>query len=494
MSSRLTRWLHAQFIRSHTWRDVDLDYWWQMPDDETRTRSPWLQLPVDLVTRATFSEWHEKVTESRIRDYDRLRPYLSRATFLILIALGLGILDPPWWCWAMLAPAALQVSLEILLHGYVHESRPEPRWGLVRRMRDIVDDHYRTKMLNVTGVLGIAACPLNLLAVSLSPPGDELDWVKAVALASAIFYLNSGLASAFLDPSNYTETSTMPPVMHWVRPVAPALSLAVVVAIVAVGVVYDRWAFAVVPLAYATATLTLLLGGTIRNHDRMIAAAAPVARKAVVEARKELGAVVHDDLNPAKTTAETVRQIPGVPYRDYVELASLEAYLTHFSTRIGLYAAPRMRINDLVEKIASPYGLSPADVTYDIRWDPDIRRENHTIAIKMTTALVLNAAQTLQETRNLNVPRSITVEGFSTGIGHDICYHLAVQDSLPIIDPAHWCAAGSTLGALRDWLEDTFGGTLTQERRRDGTKRIVASWRDRPPVRRYSDASIGEDG
>ena len=393
----------------------------------------------------------------------------------------------------MLTPALLQVALEVRLHGYVHESRNEPRWDVLRRMRDIVDDHYRTKMLNVTGILGALACPMNLVAVVLAPDGGGLGWIKVTAFGAAILYLNSGLASAFLDPSNYTETSTMPPVMHRVRPIAPVLSLGVVVVIVALGVAHDCWTPAMVPLAYVSAALTLLLGSNIRNHDRMIAAAATVAREAVVDARKELGAVVHDDLNPAKTAAETIRQIRGVPYRDYVELASLEAYLTHFSTRIDIYAAPQMLLSDLVEKIASPYGLSPDDITYDIRWGADIRRENHAIAVRMTTALVHNVVQTLQKTEYLDVPRSIVLEGFTTGAGHEVRYHLAVHDRLPLVDSGSWCAAGSTLGALRDWLNDTFNGDLTQEDLGDGAKRIVASWRDRPPVRGYRHTTRGRD-
>lgn len=481
----LTHWFRAQFLESHTWRDVDLEHWWQMPDDESRTASPWLQMPVDLVTRAPLSEWHEKVAVARVRRYDRLRPYLTRGLLLVLIVAALAVLRADWWCWLLLLPGALQVTLEIYLYRFIHETMDEPRWEVVRWMRDVADNHHRTKLLNVTGLLGVLACPLNVLAVAFSPPGGDLGWVKVLALAGAVFYVNSGLASSFLDPANYTETSTMPPVMHRIRPWAPLLSLCAVLAMTAISVQYARWTPETVPLAYATAALTLLLGSTIRNHDRVVAAAARVSREAVVAGRRELGRVVHDDLNGAKVAVETVRQIPEVPYRTAVELATLEAFLTHFSARVGIDAAPTLSLAELVEKIASPYGLGPSDIRCEITWLADIRRENHAIAVRMATALVHNAVQSLQKEENLDVSRTISVVGYTTGAGHTLRYHLGVGDNMPPVRPDRWCAVGTTLAALRTWLDDTFDGVLEQEVLDDGTKRIVASWYDRPPVRGY---------
>ncbi|OBG82647.1 hypothetical protein A5699_05710 [Mycobacterium sp. E802] len=488
----LSRWFRSQFVESHTWRDVDLEHWWQMPGDDSRTASPWLQLPVDLVTRATFSEWHEKVAVARVRHYDRLRPYATRGVLLVLIAGGLAVLRADWWCWLMLSPALLQVGLEMYLYRFVHETFDVPRLAVFRWMRDLADNHHRTKLLNATGILGALACPLNVLAVSMSPPGADLGWVKVVAFVAAIFYLNSGLSSVFLDPANYTETSTMPPVMHRIRPYAPLLSVSGVAGLAAVGIHFVRWTPETEPLAYTAALLTLLLGSTIRNNDRAVAAGAVVGREAVVAARRELGRVVHDDLNGAKVAVEMVRQIPEVPYRSSVELAALEAFLTHFSTRMGIDAAPALSLSDLVEKIASPYGVSPSDIRCDISWAADIRRENHAIAVRMTTALVHNAAQALQNEEYLAVPRSIWVVGHTTGSGHGLRYHLAVGDRLPPVTPERWCAPGTTLAALNEWLDDTFNGELTQELLVDGTKRIVASWYDRPPIRRYQGQIAGE--
>jgi hypothetical protein len=495
MVNTVTTWFKAQFVDKQTWRDEDLEHWWQMPDDRTRTVSPWLQLLVDLVTRATFSDWHEKIAEARVHHYDRLRPSVTRLLLLCAVIAGLCALGPAWWIWALLLPAAAQVILEIYLHQYIAVSAPEPRWQWVQRMRDMVRGHFQTMMLNVTGILGTLACPLNVLAVCMAPAGGAHGWVKVAALAASILYVNSGLASAFLDPPNYTENSVMPPVMHRLRPFAPLISYLVVTGLVALTVAPDRWEQAMIPIGYLCAALTLLLGSTLRNHDRMIGAAAIVGRTACEEARKELGGVVHDDLNSLKAAANSVRNIPGVAYSAAIELEALEAYLSHFSAQIDIFAAPRMELSHLVGKLIGPYGISPRGVGYDIDWDEkNIRLDNHRVSIKMATALVHNVGQALSRDGFENVPKKLTLQGFTTGEDRELRYHLAVRDHLPVIPEEQWCIEGGTLAALRAWLRDKYHGDLQQDDLGDGTKRIVASWLDRPPITGYGEPSLEAHG
>jgi hypothetical protein len=104
----------------------------------------------------------------------------------------------------------------------------------------------------------------------------------------------------------------------------------------------------------------------------------------------------------------------------------------------------------------------------------------------MTTALVHNVGQVLQKEHNRGVAKTIVVEGFTTGHGRHLRYHLAVRDNLPLIDDVDWCPEGGTLGALRQWLRDSFNGDLTQQQLDDGAKRIVASWGDRLSERRIA--------
>lgn len=482
MTRRVARWFNRHFVSPQTGRDVDLDHWWQMPGDPTRTRSPWKQLAVDLVATAPFSEWHERVSEHRVLTYDRIRPAAVRGVLLAIIAALLIPVQPQWWVWAMLAPALLQVSLEVYLYKFVLGSS-EPRWRLFRSMTVTAREHFNTQTLNFTGVLGALACPLTILAVCLAPPGGVYGWVKIVALGAAILYLNTGLTNVLLDPPNYTESSVMPPVMHRIRPFAPFISLIVVNGLVAIGAVNDGWDQAMLPLAFATTALTLLLGSTVRNHDRMVAGCAHVAREAVLDARMALGRIVHDDLGPAKAAAESVSAVPGVPYDAVVDLRALAAFLKHFNTRVGLHASQRMHLSYLVEKLVSPYGISPRQVSFDIEWDEEsIRREDHVVAIRMVTALVHNLAQTLERPMNREVAKSFAVHGYQTGSGRQLRYHIAVRDHLPVIPDSEWCVPGGSLAALREWLRTEFNGDLTQRDMGDGTKEITASWDDRSPA------------
>ena len=482
MPRRLIRWFNRHFVASHTDRDADLEHWWQMPDDPTRTPSPWKQLGVDLVAVAPFSEWHERVAEHRVLAYDRIRPTVVRGMLLLIVVFGLSALQAPWWIWVMLSPATLQIALEIYLYKFVLGSA-EPRWRIVRAMSVTAREHFNTKTLNFTGAMGAIACPLIVLAVCLVPPGGEIGWVKIGALAAAILYLNSGLKSVFLDPPNYTESSVMPPFMHAIRPFAPFISLLVVAALVAIGAANHKWEPTLLPVAVMSSTLTLLLGAAIRDHDRVVAACAHVARQAVLDGRTALGRIVHDDLGPAKAAAESVSAVPGVPYDSLVDLRSLAAYLKHFNTRIGIHASQRMHLSYLVDKLVSPYGISPRQVSVDIDWDEEtLRLEDHQIAIRMVTALVHNLAQTLERDENRDTAKSFSVRGYCTGSGWSLRYHLAVRDHLPVISDSEWCVAGGSLAALRDWLETEFNGELRQQDMGDGTKQITASWDDRSPA------------
>jgi hypothetical protein len=483
MLPRVRRWLRSQFLEPHTRRNQDLEYWWQLPDDPTRASSRWLQPLVDLVAPATFSEWHEKIAEHRVEAYDQLRPMAVRTASLVVIMAALMILRAGVWTWLALLPAAIQIPLETYLQGYHSKSAGDPRWQVGRAMRDYARNRFQTMTWNITGIIGIAACPLNIIAISSAPSGGDAGWVKIAALAAAIFYLNSGLTNVFLDPPNYSETSVMPPFMHILRPYAPLISYLIVSAIIAVSVDRHRWEHAMVPIAYLCAGLTLLLGATLRNHDRMIAAAARVGRQALEAGRKELGGVVHDDLGPAKAAAESVSRLNGVAYRDAVDLQALSAFLTHFSTRVGIFAAQRMELGYVAKKILSPYGVSARNVACDIRWNEQtLRKEDHRIAVRMTTALIHNVGQALQKEENRKAPKKVALEGYTTGSGRETRFHVAVRDHLPPIRPPDWCPDGGTLAALREWLRDTFNGDLTQEVFGDGTKRIIASWGDRPPI------------
>ena len=122
------------------------------------------------------------------------------------------------------------------------------------------------------------------------------------------------------------------------------------------------------PLAYLCAGLTLLLGSTIRNHDRIVSAAVVPARHAIEAGREDLGRVSHDQFGRIKAAAEGAAQIPQMPFEWANDLAALPALLTHFHTRTGIYESDRMELDYLASRILEPYGIWEALSESEREW------------------------------------------------------------------------------------------------------------------------------
>jgi hypothetical protein len=460
--------------------------WWKLPDDVTRTSSSWRQLVVDLVVPATFSRWHRDVAVSRVESYDRLRPPVTRAVLIVSVAVCLWWLSPPWWLWGLLMPAVAQVTLEIGVNKYFRSSSPEPSIPLLHQARDVARANYNKRLLNVTGGIGIIACPMNVAAVALSPAGADHGWLKIAALAAAILYVNSGLASAFLDPPNFSEQSRMPVFMHTLRPYAPALSYAVVTAIVAVAAAHGRWQPELVPIAYLTALLALLLGSKLRDHDRMIAAAIPVARRAIVAGRADFARATHDELNATNSAARRASGLEGIAFRDATTLGMLPSLLSHLHQQVEI-DAPRknLPLEFHAQRVFDRYRMSKDGVSYDFAWGA-LSDEDHHIALRLLGSLCLNVAQALELNPHLQRTVAIRGEAIDSQDGGRR-YFLSMKDWLPPIDSAKWCRDGSTMSALRTFLQDEYDGNLVQEMLEDGSKQIVASWADMVPLIEFGD-------
>jgi hypothetical protein len=188
-------------IASQQRRNDEEGDWWRLLTDKTRTTSPWKQLAADLTSPAIFSVWHTKIARNRVEWYDRIRPGVTRGILAVVIATSLYAVRLPLPFFLFLAPAAVQACLEIYLHFFLVKLAPDPRQAWAAYMVDVVRTNYETWLVNVTGLIGVAACPINVLLVCFAPPGGEFGWAKVAGLVAAIFYVNSGLASAFLDPT-----------------------------------------------------------------------------------------------------------------------------------------------------------------------------------------------------------------------------------------------------------------------------------------------------
>jgi hypothetical protein len=462
-------------------RNESLGDWWRLPLDRNRTTSPWKQLTVDLTSPAMFSVWHTMIATSRVEWYDRVRPGVTRGVLALSIAVCLYGVGLPAPFFAFLLPAVLQASLEVYLHFFLAKLVPDPRQAWVRFMVGVVRSNYDRLLVNGTGLIGVVACPLNIVLVCFAPSGGDLGWVKVAGLVVAIFYLNSGLSSAFLDPPNYTENSDMPRLMHTLRPYAPVISLVVVFGIIWLSIHFARWEPSMVPLACMSSLFTLLLGGTIRNHDRVIAASIPVAREVILLGRQDMAKVAHDTLNSVKGTVDAIAELDQVPFTLRNKLSTLPAMLTHLHAQAGIDDSDkRMTLQYLAGKILDGYDAVARDkVSYDFRWG-ELGEEDYEVAVKVTTALCLNVAQALSKPAFTEVDKSIRIEGFTSGAGRDLRFNLAVYDRLPLV--AVWCPPGRSLTALRALLQSGYNGSLEQQSIEGSGKRIIASWSDRAPL------------
>ncbi|MCV7083786.1 hypothetical protein [Mycolicibacterium insubricum] len=185
--------------------------------------------------------------------------------------------------------------------------------------------------------------------------------------------------------------------------------------------------------------------------------------------------MLHDEFGPIKAAAEGTAQIKEVPRQWATQLAALPAMLTYFHTRTGIRDSRQMSLDYLAEEILEPYGLWEF-VSYDVSWG-ELSLGDHQTAITMATALLHNVGQALSKPEFAGHRRDIVLEGYSSGSGLELRYHLAVRDHLPPID--NWCPPRKSLTELRELLRTEHHGDLVQETLVDGSKRIVATWSDR---------------
>jgi len=377
----------------------------------------------------------------------------------------------------MLVPAAAQVSVEVLLHKYVVDNTPSPAaW---RRAVKLGQDNFESALLNVPGLIGTVACPTNVIFAASLPPGDTRGWAKVAALGAAIFYLNSGLCGTFLDPPNYTEASSMPEFMHSVRPYVPTISCAVVEGIVATSILTGRWEPHYRPIAVLTGLLTLLLGSTLRNHDRLLDASQRTLSDAISDARRDMATLTHDDLQEYKEVITAVALSGSSPTYDQAEV--MLRFPAALRTVLQEKVDPDHDSTGLVPLDQLPKQITRATAGQWITVESDIRfgrlsRNHALLAQSVVTGLCWNAAQAIQRAGFPDDCSHLVVRGWSDGHGRDRRYFLLIKDLLPLV-PAEVLEQSRSFRGVRSRVE-AAGGTLTQESSPTGGKAFVASWPD----------------
>lgn len=473
---------------------ADADY---LPDLD-RASNPWKQLWRDLNAPAPVSTWASRVTVTRVRCYDQIRIPVTRGMLLgLLVVLMTLAPDSSWITWALLTPAFFQVVSEISIDLALRRTESR-RSGVVGKMAAITDTAHSVKLVNVTGVVGTAAVPANLIAVAYFTGPGEPSWVKVLALTAAIAYGVSAILSLLTDTTNYDPSQANSDPYRIYRRLRPHLWLiacVLTVIIVAGSVVLGRWAPVMQPLAWAQCALPVLIGSRQRDYERFLRASS----EEVPNVQRDAKSILCKDYHNANTSIRTfTRQIAGddaVPAGIRAKAAALAPIISLMPEAIDRqrWVLQKMQpsLAGIAAKCASDAHIeAEIDLKLDaiqasVRDDIDGGGENYELARTLIGALLNNAGQALKNARRAGQATG-SKRVVLTGEVQDGEVRLTVRDPLPLI--ADWCHEGSTTLWLHRELLKRGGTGLSQhlidDENPSAGKEIRARWpAKRPPLR-----------
>lgn len=456
--------------------------------DLDRASNPWKQLWRDLIAPAPVSTWASRVTITRVRCYDQIRIYVTRAMLLGALAVLLAIASGSrCLTWMLLIPALFQVLSEISVDLALRHGEAGGR-GVVGSMAAITDAAHSFKLVNVTGVIGTLAVPANVVAVCyFTGPGEPI-WVKVLALAVAAAYGISAVLSLLTDTTNYepNQWNTLPYRIY--RGVRPHLSLVVcfmMALIVGGSVLLRRWSPVMEPLAWALCLLPLLIGTRQRDYERYLRASSEEVPNIQQAAKRTLCKDYHNTNTSIRTFTREIADDRAVPPEIRAKAAALAPLISLMPEAIdeGQWARQQRRpsLSGIATKCASDVAV---DASIDLRLD-DIAAVNYELARTLIAALLNNAGQAIRRARIEARPLS-DERVFVSGVVRDGHVHIVVRDPLPLI--ANWCNEGSTMMWLHRELIAHGGIGLSQrpvsDRNPLAGKEVHAVWPvKRPPLR-----------
>ena len=444
-----------------------------------RTNSPWMQIVRDLTAPAPESIYASDFTEARIRRYDGVRLFVSRAGLLATIVVIYAVMSPGWVGWLLLVPAAVQCSTEIV--GYYHEERA---FFMYR-------NQFQRTLLNTTGVIGGIAVTCLLISTALVLGPSDPPWLQLVAFLCAAAYAVSGTLTILLDATNYAE-SRVRFVSGFFRYVRVYVWLAVLV--IGVGIVFladqlERWEPSMVAPAYLVAiTFSIFLGMQARNYDRMLRVGAEITDRAMLEARERFAQTFHDLGESAVRNflyeLNDVEEIPAsIKSAANYHAANLLVLRESVNERDWIATQRHRFVMSKSAQMARVHGLNVVESRFEM---PKTHTGNHKLIDDFLHTSILNAAQAYRSSSAADRPVRLSVT-YINGPDDAPWIRAVVGDALGPVPPDRFCRPGSTTGELRGRLRRA-GGELTQVVDDDG-KSIVACWPIRrptvsPPIRR----------
>ncbi|WP_370500196.1 Pr6Pr family membrane protein [Mycolicibacterium sp. jd] len=457
--------------------------------DLQRASSPWSQMLRDITAPAPISNWASDVTTTRIKRYDRIRPFVTRGVLLAALAILLSLAPgASWLTWVLLIPAAIQVVFEIILDFQLYAQQPA-RVRALERLTDIAESAHSTTLVNFTGVVGAIAVPCNIVAVSyLSGPGSP-SWVKVVALGVAAAYGVSAIMSFLTDATHYSahQVRSKPYlVFQAVRPHVWLIILVLMTGIVAGSIALQRWAPAMVPLAWTLCVFPVVIGMKQRDYERFLRASSEQLSKVQREAKQELGKDYHNANTDIRTFNRQLAADKSVPAAIRVRAAALAPLISLMGEAIDHERWVEQQQRPSLEGFARKYGSDASlNLVVDLKLD-DLQPRNYELARALISALLVNVGQAMNKYRSEHGESLRDDRVWVTGQVSDGQVHLAVRDPLPLI--TDWCREGSTTLWLHEDLIAHGGKGLSQhqvdEHDPDSGKEIRASWPvKKPPLK-----------
>lgn len=450
----------------------------------------------DWLTPGPRSEWTRHVTQARILNQDRIRPFVTRGVLLLGLAVCLVLLDAPTAGLAWLLAGALQTGLEIALEKTVRstyerlaQASTTEGSAIIRqlgRSRNLIVRvwywNFERGITNVTGLLGAAAAAGNLVVVVVFTTSDgNPEWLRVLALMIATAYLASGALGPLADVAMYSPATSLPAWLtvglRWLWVGVVGLILGVILA----GEGTPReWGDSLPYAVLAVVVIGYYPMLRCREFERAMAASHDVAEMMTVQRYAFIATELHNLLQPVKDTLQLAAQAVSNP----LDKAEIELFLRDMRY---VYRGARDRTIDLTQGLGMPLAdhlkaiASAGRVRLRAELDvpSDLAPEHKARVRQWLLVLVHNSVQACRSWPHNTVP---VVEVRVHASGTDLI--LSVSDPLDQIPDHVWDDPDSTLRKVRHDVSEA-GGSMTQgPSGPDGRKTVTVQWAVIDPLRK----------
>lgn len=471
-------------------------------DVEVPQEFSWWRPLREVFSAPAASDWVRQVAHVRHFLFDDMHDSIARA----MADLGLDAVFPAIghvrrWAWWALAPTMTQVALDLWLvqtarwaalkdDSLFAESVATfaPREGSRRDRAKlpilrIAASSYDTLPVNVTGVLGAVALPLNVLAVLYgtdAKPGR--GWAKVTAFGLSVAVLNSGLTGMMMDATMHTDKA----LGRTLRAARPWIWLSTTAALLATtghSISQGRWPKGSTPYALMVCLLPYYIGLRTRQHDRVARAAGILHDRAITYEFNRIGRELHEVVQPYKRAVAAAVSEPGLAEDDRADLIVLRATLEHIRelqargirAHVSLLPPASVLFRRMtVRKIPKPI-IDVAALDGALRGEGPVIDRNHAeVATRLASTLIHNALQAYDARLDV-MDRTLRV---SVSLDADQTIRVEVEDGLPPLTTEQLTSEHGTLAHYRREVTEHLGGTFEQVPTPSGGKAIVATWRN----------------